>query len=63
MAPVQELMGMIKEAIGGSQNGSGVTVQNMYVRNDNDIKLVARELYNLQKQNARGGECGNGYNI
>lgn len=54
VAPVQELMGMIKEAIGGSQNGSGVTVQNMYVRNDNDIKLVARELYNLQKQNARG---------
>jgi len=32
----------------------GITVQNMYVRNDNDIKLVARELYNLQQQNARG---------
>ncbi len=34
--------------------GGGVTVQNMYVRNDQDIKLVAQELYNLQQTNARG---------
>jgi hypothetical protein len=32
----------------------GITVQNMYVRNDQDIKLIARELYNLQQTNARG---------
>ncbi len=41
---------------GGGQvaTAGGITVQNMYVRNDQDIKLVARELYNLQQTNARG---------
>jgi len=29
-------------------------IQNMSVRSDQDIKLIARELYNLQQQNARG---------
>jgi len=58
--PLDKLPGMIagalREAMGGSQvaMAGGVTVQNMYVRNDNDIKLVARELYNLQQTNARG---------
>ena len=58
--PLDKLPGMIssalREAIGGGQvaMAGGITVQNMYVRNDQDIKLVARELYNLQQQNARG---------
>ena len=59
--PLDKLPGLIadalKNAIGNNQMavaGAGVTVQNMYVRNDQDIKLVARELYNLQQQNARG---------
>ena len=58
--PLDKLPGMIadslREAIGGTQAAmvGGVTVQNMYVRNDQDIKLVARELYNLQQTNARG---------
>ncbi len=58
--PLDKLPGMIssalKEAMGGNQiaMAGGVTVQNMYVRNDQDIKLVARELYNLQQTNARG---------
>ena len=59
--PLDKLPGMIagalREAMGGNQAalaGSGVTVQNMYVRNDHDIELIARELYNLQQQNARG---------
>jgi len=33
---------------------NGVVVQNMYVRNDNDIKLVAKELYSLQRGRSRG---------
>jgi TP901 family phage tail tape measure protein len=39
-----------------NNNIGGVTVtgNTFYVRNDNDIKLVARELYNLQQTNARG---------
>ncbi len=32
---------------------SPITIQNMIVRNDNDINLIARELYNLQKQSGR----------
>jgi len=59
--PLDKLPGLIadalKNAIGNNQMavaGAGVTVQKMYVRNDQDIKLVARELYNLQQQNARG---------
>lgn len=38
----------------GQPAAAGVTVQNMYVRNDQDIKSVARELYNLQQQTSRG---------
>ncbi len=34
--------------------GFTITGNTFYVRNDQDIKLVARELYNLQQQNARG---------
>ena len=58
--PLDKLPGMIagalREALRGNQVAvaGGITVQNMYVRNDQDIKLVARELYNLQQQNARG---------
>jgi len=58
--PLDKLPGLIagalREAMGGNQTAmaGGITVQNMYVRNDQDIKLVARELYNLQQQNARG---------
>ena len=59
--PLDKLPGMIagalREAMGGNQAalaGSGVTVQNMYVRDDRDITRIARELYNLQQQNARG---------
>jgi hypothetical protein len=58
--PLDKLPGLIagalREAMGGGQvaMAGGITVQNMYVRNDQDIKLVARELYNLQQTNARG---------
>ncbi len=58
--PLDKLPGLIadalRDAMGGNQlaMAGGITVQNMYVRNDQDIKLVARELYNLQQQNARG---------
>ena len=60
VAPLDRLPGLIadalRDAMGGEQvaMAGGITVQNMYVRNDQDIKLVARELYNLQQQNARG---------
>lgn len=58
--PLDKLPGMIadtlREAMSGNQvaMAGGITIQNMYVRNDQDIKLIARELYNLQQQNARG---------
>ncbi len=58
--PLDKMPGLIadalRDAMGGGQvaMAGGITVQNMYVRNDQDIKLVARELYNLQQQNARG---------
>jgi len=58
--PLDKMPGLIadalRDAMGGGQvaMAGGITVQNMYVRNDNDIKLVARELYNLQQTNARG---------
>ena len=32
----------------------GITVQNMVVRDEMDIKLIAQELYRLQVRNARG---------
>lgn len=60
VAPLDRLPGLLadalREAMGGGQvaMAGGITVQNMYVRNDQDIKLVARELYNLQQTNARG---------
>ena len=48
----------LRQAMGGSHvatpEGVLITGNTFYVRNDNDIKLVARELYNLQQQNARG---------
>lgn len=58
--PLDKMPGLIadalRDAMGGGQvaMAGGITVQNMYVRNDNDIKLIARELYNLQQTNARG---------
>jgi len=58
--PLEKMPGLIadalRDAMGGGQvaMAGGITVQNMYVRNDQDIKLVARELYNLQQANARG---------
>lgn len=34
--------------------GGDIIIQSMQVRNDNDIHLIAKELYILQRQNARG---------
>ena len=53
---------MASAAVGGmtsttdnrSYSYGGITVQNMIVRSETDIKLIARELYRLQVQNARG---------
>jgi len=46
------------DAVGGrsSINNSygGVTVQNMNIRNDADIDLVARKLYDLKTRQGRG---------
>ena len=38
----------------GDGGGGGVTVQQMIVRNDYDIKLIAQELFRLQQQASRG---------
>lgn len=37
-----------------SYSYGGITVQNMIVRSETDIKLIAQELYKLQVKNARG---------
>ena len=37
-----------------SYSYGGITVQNLTVRSDADIKAIARELYRLQVSNARG---------
>lgn len=37
-----------------SYSYGGITVQNMVVRRETDIKLIAQELYKLQVKNARG---------
>lgn len=37
-----------------SYSYGGITVQNMVVRSETDIKLIAQELYRLQVKNARG---------
>ena len=58
--PLDKMPGMIASALRGAIGGNqlamagGITVQNMYVRNDQDIKQVAKELYNLQRQSSRG---------
>ena len=60
--PLDKMPGLIadalRQAMGGSHvatsEGVLITGNTFYVRNDNDIKLVARELYNLQQTNARG---------
>jgi Phage-related minor tail protein len=59
--PLDRLPGMIsdalKQALGqdfATAGGVAVTGNTFYVRNDQDIKLVAQELYNLQQSTARG---------
>lgn len=51
------IAGALKEVLSGNQvamAGGDIVIQNMHVRNAQDINLIARELYNLQQQNARG---------
>lgn len=54
--PIEKLSGILADTLGqiGIGGNGGVVVQNMYVRNDNDINLMAQELYKLQVQNSRG---------
>lgn len=58
--PLDKMPGLIadalRDAMGGGQvaMAGGITVQNMYVRNDHDIELIARRLHDLQQTNARG---------
>ena len=55
---LQSTLDSVIPAMGGSgttqNNFGGVTVQNMTVRNDSDIELVARRLYDLQTRTGRG---------
>nr|WP_315022884.1 phage tail tape measure protein [uncultured Aminipila sp.] len=54
--PIEKIDGIIASALekAGGSGGGSVIVQNMYVRNKNDVDLVAQELYRLQQQNSRG---------
>ena len=62
-ALVSAAAGMSSAAVGGmsasttdnrSYSFGGITVQNMVVRDETDIKKIAQELYRLQVRNARG---------
>lgn len=44
----------IAEATGGFGGGGGIVIENMIVRNDNDIRKIAQELHKLQARDARG---------
>ena len=46
--------GMTSATDNRSYSYGGITVQNMVVRSEMDIKLIAQELYRLQVKNARG---------
>ena len=46
--------GMSTNTDNRSYSYGGITVQNMVVRDEADIKLIAQELYRLQVRNARG---------
>lgn len=56
--PIEKLGGILADTLdrmGVTNNyGGDIVVQNMNVRNDNDIKLIAQELYYLQKSKLRG---------
>lgn len=57
--PIEKLSGILadtlnKMGVTNNYNGGDIIVQNMSVRNDNDIKLIARELYNLKHKESRG---------
>ncbi|NLB52089.1 MAG: phage tail tape measure protein [Syntrophomonadaceae bacterium] len=56
---LDDLRQIIRGELRGTQlatagNGGNIVIQNMYVRNDQDIKSVARELYKLQNSRGRG---------
>ena len=53
--PIEKIDSIIASAIQKARVGnSDIIVQNMYVRDDNDIKKIAREFYILQQKNSRG---------
>lgn len=54
--PISKLKSMLSDAIGTANNGPLVVVQNMTVRNDDDIYRISRELNNLiqSSQRAKG---------
>lgn len=54
--PIEKIDGIIASALAkaGGGGGGSVIVENMYVRNANDVNLIAQELYRLQSQNSRG---------
>lgn len=54
VAPERLLKQLLREVLAESQNQSPIIIQNMTVRDDTDIKKIARELYNLQKSEKRG---------
>lgn len=53
--PIEKIDAIIASALqkAGAVWSGGVTVQNLYVRSDNDIKAVALELFRLQEQAKR----------
>lgn len=54
--PVEKLGGILAdtlERMGIVNNNGSIIIQNMHVRDETDIKLIARELYNLQRGKLR----------
>ena len=54
--PIEKLGGILAdtlERMGIVNNNGNIIIQNMHVRDETDIKLIARELYNLQRGKLR----------
>lgn len=54
--PIEKLGGILAdtlERMGIVNNNGSIIIQNMHVRDETDIKLIARELYNLQRGKLR----------
>jgi len=54
VAPETMLRQIIRDVMAETQNQAPIIIENMNVRDEADIKKIARELFNLQRAQKRG---------